>query len=517
MLGCNAFGNSFETGRFESGESGHSRFGSWKRDKKGPKIVMKVLKKPMLLLFMSALLILVVMTVTIGTRPEVIKESEPYVGFPMDSPVAIFQQGVPIGYPLFLRLIRSFSHDFRYLPQLQTLAFIVAVIFLFYALTRYGFGEGPALVVVAPMFCNRTLWEFGNRVSADLFALSASIVCIGSAFLVAERATSVGRWLLLAATVFATYMVRGDYLFLIPLVPCLMPFLASFRPTNSVRTVSWKKLAVVATIACVVPFLAYCTVRYVYVKHFGLVTMGEQTMIVIGTQFLQEEDVNRLDQDLRPLALAMLARRKALDSEFPRRGSMYPMTIWPDISYMYMNRVSLPAQLDILGVRGPHENVFVQDMPRAEQSRLAVMLRKLSTAALMLHPSEHLEYYLKSMMYGISFALFVEGAVLTPLLLLFFATYLILALLWRAREPEKGDFSPSSIFSRFPQWSPLSAVMLVAVSFFLAKVLLVVFVNPMQGRYLSATSIFIPGVLSAAIYENCVFMFHSRLTDQRVS
>ena len=57
------------------------------------------------------------MMVTIGTHPVVIKESEPYIGFPMESAVTIFQQGVPIGYPLFLRLIRSVSPDFRCLPQ----------------------------------------------------------------------------------------------------------------------------------------------------------------------------------------------------------------------------------------------------------------------------------------------------------------------------------------------------------------------------------------------------------------
>ena len=76
------------------------------------------------------------------------------------------------------------------------------------------------------MFCHRTLWEFGNLVFADLYALSAAVVCIGFTFLVAEGATSVARWLLLGASVFAAYMVRGDYLFLILLVPCLIRFLA---------------------------------------------------------------------------------------------------------------------------------------------------------------------------------------------------------------------------------------------------------------------------------------------------
>jgi hypothetical protein len=479
---------------------------------------VKALRKPTLLLFMAVLFILVVMAVTIGTHPEVIKESEPYVGFPMDSAVIIFQQGVPIGYPLFLRLIKPVSPDFRYLPQAQAVAFIAAVLFLFWTLTRYGFGEWAAFIVVAPMLCNRTLWEFGNRVSADLFALSASIVCIGSTFLVAERATSAARWLLLGASVFAAYMVRGDYLFLIPLVPCLVPFLACFRPAISDRAISLKKLAIAAIVVCAVPFLAYCTVRYVYVKHFGLVTMGEQSLLQITTQFLKEEDVERLDQDLRPLALAILARRKPLDSAFPRRGPMYPMTIWPDISYMYMSRVTVPAQLDVLGVKGPHDNVFVQEMPRAEQSRLAEMVRRLSMATMMLHRREHLQYYLKSMMYGISFALFVEGAVMTPLLLLFFATYLLLAFLQtRARDPGVGNFSPSRSFARFPQWSPLSAVMLVAVSFFLVKVLLLVLVNSVQGRYLSAASIFIPSMLAAATYENCVFMFRYRSTEGSIS
>ena len=332
------------------------------------------------------------------------------------------------------------------------------------------------------MFCNRTLWEFGNLVGADLLALSASVVCIGFTFLVAERATSVARWLLLGASVFAAYMVRGDYLFLILLVPCLIPFLASFRRAASDRMISLKKLAVAAMIVCAVPFLAYCTVRYMYVKHFGLVARGEQAAVVIATQFLKEEDVKRLDQDLQPLALAILARRKPLDSEFPKRGPMYPMTIWPDISYMYMNRVTVPAQLDFLGVKGPHDNVLVHEMPGGQESRLAGMLRRLSMATIMLHPREHLQYYLKSMMYGISFALFVEGAVMTPLLLLFFATYLLLAFLQtRARDPEGGNFSPSGGFARFPKWSPLSAVMLVGVSFFLAKLLLNVLVNSGTG------------------------------------
>ena len=59
--------------------------------------------------------------------------------------------------------------------------------------------------------------------------------------------------------------------------------------------------------------------------------------------------------------------------------------------------------------------------------------------------------------------------------------------------------------------------MLVGVSFFLAKLLLNVLVNSVQGRYLSAASIFLPSMLAAATYENCVFLFHYRVTDQRVS
>ena len=71
-------------------------------------------------------------------------------------------------------------------------------------------------------------------------------------------------------------------------------------------------------IVCTVPFLAYCTVRYVYVKHFGLVARGEQAAVVIATQFLKEEDVKRLDQDLQPLALAILARRSASRFRVPK-------------------------------------------------------------------------------------------------------------------------------------------------------------------------------------------------------
>ena len=81
-------------------------------------------------------------------------------------------------------------------------------------------------------------------------------------------------------------------------------------------------------------------------------------------------------------------------------------------------------------------------MPEGQESRLAGMLGRLSMATIMLHPREHLQYYLKSMMCGISFALFVEGAVMTPLLLLFFATYLLLAFLQTRLETQRTAISP---------------------------------------------------------------------------
>ena len=122
-------------------------------------------------------------------------------------------------------------------------------------------------------------------------------------------------WAGLAAGIFVAYQMRPAYLFLIALVPLLgiaLRYLSAIRFGQSAR-LTQMTMGLVAS--SVLPFLAFCSLRWVLVGHWGLVSFGGTSLLGISGQFLTESMVSSLPEHLQPLATAAI-RRRTLDPEW---------------------------------------------------------------------------------------------------------------------------------------------------------------------------------------------------------
>src|SRR5260370_19503956 len=72
------------------------------------------------------------------------------------------------------------------------------------------------------------------------------------------------------------------------------------------------KVGLVLVAVSTVPFLGFCTYRWAKTGHFGLTSFGGFTAIGVVGQFLTEDLVPDLPEEVRPLALKALERREKL-------------------------------------------------------------------------------------------------------------------------------------------------------------------------------------------------------------
>ena len=453
----------------------------------------RILKEPFTYLLLQTGCTFLAFALIRGSRLDVSSDSPTYLHFKMDTLADALSQVRTIGYPFFLDLIRLLSPDLKILPYIQFLLFAGAVLLFYRALRVYGVSGWLAVFAASPLLYQRVLWQFGNSIMSDVPAAAFSIISMGLLFIVTARRGGLIAWIGLIIGVFMTYQMRPAYLFMVVIFPVLAVILSALRERPLIWNGSLKRLLVGMSAACFVPLIAFCGLRLATVGHFGLVSFTGVHTMGITTQFLTKDMVDRLDEDLRSWANALIEEREKRNLGVPPGKSMIPMPLMADRSLAYQamfvdiawHLMKAPSEA---GKSGKQINPVKDAAIKLDQTAL-----RLAFSTMAAKPAIHLVYYAKSFFYGISFTLYAEGSI-TVLLIVLFGAHMVVT--WRQIR--------ASWLPRLPAENgrgrlDFNAILFTGLLFYLANLLLIIAIEPPGGRFLMAAAIFMPSVLAVAI------------------
>ncbi|MEZ6059230.1 MAG: hypothetical protein R3C19_02600 [Planctomycetaceae bacterium] len=426
---------------------------------------------PPALLAATAVLVLLVLSLTGRMSPLVEPDSQTYLNFDFSSLTAALTQIRTFGYPLFLKTIGSVER----VPFFQWLVHSVACGLFYVGLVRVGYRSAVAFACSATLLLSRAVFEWVNHVTADGLAAAMAIASAGALLAVLSRTKTVAGWPGLVAFTFLAYQIRPAYLFLIPLWPIAGFWLDTFllRRDNGLATRLFRASGYAA--ATVLPFLAFCTLRLLVVGHWGLVSFGGYNVVGISAQFLDAELVRELPEELQPLAERIVDGRSRLTDYRPADSyeameEMFNPTVWT---------LTVPAARELCA-----------DDPVAVNQ----LLSQLAGTVIRRRPARYLQWLLWNANHArqqlLPLVVFDRGSIVV---LSLFAAVLLSSLI----RGEASDRVTAQAGASPQQLHIERHVLLwLAVGFVVAKTLLVILVEPAIGRYLVAAGMFVPAAIA---------------------
>jgi hypothetical protein len=404
-----------------------------------------------------------------------------------------------LGYPFFLKAVQTLSPSFADISVAQFAAHVLAVFVFFRGLRALGAAGWPALACASPLLFSPILHDYVGAVLSDSLGSSLSILTVGTFLGLVGQPLRRLWWAGLTLSLFLTYQTRPVYLCMLPLLPVL-GFLLLRRQAALVGSPfqAWR-VAFGLLAVCLGPYLAFCTLRWATVGHFGLVSFGGRNIIGIPGQFMTHRLADRLPADLRPVALVFLDhRQEVIQQMYDRKHSMTPphlMKAWgpvPDeatrldyklVSQMYAPTINVYYYLLNASCRG--DEVAINNKMTA-----------LSLAVIKSRPTLYLVWLSHASWNGIS--CLIQSAIAPNSLTLLFTLGMFFGVIhavgscWRT-----SPLLPSPPGRRNP---PLLLILfLVAVGFAACNLALIVLVEVPIGRYLDAAGVFLPTIPLAAL------------------
>lgn len=325
----------------------------------------RLARRPFVWLLGAILFVLAFLHVSGRLESQREPDTAAYTDFDWSSGQAILANTRTIGYPAFLKCLTELGVDESLVPLLQALAQALAAVLFFSGLCLAGLRPWIALCTTLPFLISRNMFEFVSRVLPDAISISAVIAgaaCLlifaalrpsvvassrrdlGLAMARPRTGTAAGsfvvrtapilRWLALGGLTgftFLAYQLRPAYLFVIGLWPIWVLLIDWILGREVARAAEKYDATVIAAgclprtrrgnfavvcAACLLPFVAFCTLRWQLVGHWGLVSFGGFNVTGITTQFLDDELAEELPDSLRPVAREVL-RRRALSAFRP--------------------------------------------------------------------------------------------------------------------------------------------------------------------------------------------------------
>ncbi len=451
----------------------------------------RFLRQPFPYLILQAGLYLTLYTVLVGTQARHSGDSISYLELNMDTAGDMLQHMRTIGYPLFLRLVQYFSPNLDMLPQIQICMFGIAVLFFYRATRIFGMSKWFAFAAASALFYNRLLIQWGADVLTDVPALSMAVIAIGCLLLVIVRVGNLLAWAGLVVSLFLAYQFRPAYLFLVALIPVLA--LVLLRVRNPVA--EWKnhcrKLMIGALAASVIPFAVFCSIRWAVVGHFGLTSYGALQLAGVTVQFLNRDIVRQLDEELQPLALAIIESRDARNLGLPEGLLMMPMPMFNNYFIACLFEVFVPAAQEFLNEKNGTTHP-VKEFNELGGRIMAVneVASRLAIATMRARPGVYILYYIKAFLFAVSFTLYVTGTVTALALVLFMAHGIFI--LRGNRNEQAGMLLQIDGEDRSLEFRTM---LFLGGMFYLAHLLVVIPVVTPEGRYLCTAAAFIPSIL----------------------
>lgn len=277
-----------------------------------------------------AVLVLTCILTGLGNlHPVLVPDSKTYLDVDTSSLTAALSQMRTCGYPLFLDTLSNL----KWVPIAHLCIFVIANFIFYLGLLRAGYSDWTATWCTIVLLFGRAAIDLVNLIHADCLALSLAIAATGSFLALAGPRPTPISWLGLALFTFMAYQVHPSYLFLIPLWPLATWIIDRFllRRMASHREI-FKRTAGVALLSTL-PFIAFCSLRWVLVGHWGLVSFGGYNLVGIAGQFLDQQLASELPSHLQPVAMEILKRRPAVGpatspSDFLAMEAMFNPTVW---------------------------------------------------------------------------------------------------------------------------------------------------------------------------------------------
>ena len=291
-------------------------------------------------------------------------------------------------YPCVLRLFDVADGSERLVPWFQYLSSAFAVGVFLAALVRCAWNPWLALAAASPILASPMVLEYSGILTPDLLVQSFSILAVSLWLIVVHTGRSLWACIGLSVFVFMAYQTKPSYLFLLVFVP--MGGLIARWWLHSEKRDAWK-VCLRLSVASLVPFLGWCTLRWFVVGHFGLVSFGGYNIIGIAGQLLKPDWTNQLTSDVQPLAEEILRRRDRqrdwpVDASYDNMESHFNAMVWeiavPAASELYesdsrvMNRqmANLSGQI-LLGHPRSYATWLWMAVKRAIRASIELTLR----------------------------------------------------------------------------------------------------------------------------------------------
>jgi hypothetical protein len=445
----------------------------------------RLLREPWFWLIAQPVALLVVLAATGRMTVVLERDSLGYLDFDFSSWHAVLSHTRTVAYPIFLRLVRWLTPSLSAVPYVQLWLHAAAVMALFVGLRRFGFAARSALVCASTLLYGAFVRQHVSAVLTDAPALAMAIMTVASIAAIAGGAGTKA-WIALTVSLTLAYQFRPAYLFLVPLAPVLGIALRWLRKRDTAPA-SWFQFGSGLCLAAAVPLLVFCGLRFLVVGHFGLVSFGGYNVIGIAGQLLDAETIDQLPEQVRPLANTILEREQELPGWKQPPGyydicDNYAAVVW---------EVSVPAAQSHFG----NNDMLVNER-----------LGELSREIILARPKAYVRWLLPAMKIGMT-QVFEFSFLDWPGLVMLAA--LIVCQFLKASGHRRGVLVRSADAAYVFEYH---ATLLIAVTFALAKLTLVILVEPPFFRYMGPAAIFFPMWLAVALLDRL-----SRLLQERAA
>ncbi len=398
-----------------------------------------------------------------------------------------------MGYPL---LLRAFGwHD---VVRWELWIFLCGVLALFGGVWAYSSRAWLALAAASPLLYGET-FELLGRIQPDFVACGYVLLAVGSLLLLVIRPRNALLWAALVLTVVLAYQTRPATIFMIGWLPIIGATAKALHERALVAaTIRWSVAIAAATI---LPYLAFASLRWVRVGHFGLVSFGGYNLSGLAACLLDRELVGELEPSHREIGRYVLRRREHRHWKPYRLGEgsiewfeQYTQNIWP-----------FTMQAAIVQVQREKRAAAARGEQLERHLRVAIndKLQGFSKAVIRRRPRQYLEWVWNANLYGWR-QLAASPWVVWP------GGLLALSVAGTAALRRSG----AGAAAHFRAWPEVVALLLLGCTFFLSYLLLISLISFPFQRYYFGTVLLLPSALCvtlAAVGGELAYLLRSRL------
>ncbi len=293
----------------------------------------------------------------------------------------------------------------------------------------------------------------------------------------------------LSIVTFLAYFVRPAFLFLVVLWPTLGPWLTYFLYRQNLRVTG--RTLVIYLLVVLLPLTAYAALRRSVMGEFGVVSFTGYNLIGVSGQFLTSEDVSNLPEECRSLAQGTIDRRVNIDNysppvRFETMVFLFNATVW---------KSAAPAA----------EALYGSDTSRSNRELL-----QLATELIRLHPDQYRNWLIANAQHAIDQWLKLMATdVGTRLVLLTGVAFMFFTLLarrfrWRCLICDTQDNGTLNRSVDGGVGFEVALLFWTMMVYSLGTIMLVILVEPANGRYVSAAMCLTPSFIGACLASLCI-------------